>query len=297
MSIPEAQLNTWSKQGSVTQSASTYQGIKTVLDSYLAPYHGRDCTSFLQGSYANDTNIIGRESDVDIVLRSSATYYYDTDWIDDAAKLRLENNKTPAEYTFSDFKSEAFQWLRSNYNTKVSFGNKAIAVEGDGNRRDADVIPCFQYRKYTRYISAYDSSFIEGIVFFANDGAKIINYPKQHLENCTKKHQATNGYFKSMTRVLKNMRNKAVEQKILEEGVAPSYFIEGLLYNAPNNLFRDGYSNTFVRTIRWLDEANRSEFFCANEVYLLLHPTSPVTWRAEKCEAFIRALSTLWNDW
>ena len=131
----------------------------------MPPYYKRDCTSFLQGSYANDTNIVGRESDVDVVLRSNATYYYDTDWIDDAAILRLESNKTPAEYTFADFKAEAFHWVRSNYNTKVTLGNKAISIAGDGNRRDADVIPCFQYRKYRKYNSAYDSSFIEGIVF------------------------------------------------------------------------------------------------------------------------------------
>ena len=100
-----------------------------------------------------------------------------------------------------------------------------------------------------------------------------------------------------MVRVLKNMRNKAVENTILEEGIAPSYFIEGLLYNAPNNLFGNGYGSTFVRTINWLDDAQRSEFLCANEVYLLLHPTSPVTWRAENCGAFIRAMCKLWNNW
>lgn len=297
MSIPEAQLDSWSRQGSVQQSAATYQSIKLVLDNPRAPYSRRSCTSFLQGSYANDTNIIGRDSDVDIVLRSSATYFFDDDNLNAVEKQRFNAETTPATYNFSTFKREVFEWVNASYNTEVKFGNKAISIAGDGNRRDADVIPCFEYRKYIRFNSLNDESYIEGICFFANDGTKIVNYPKQHSDNSTWKHQNTNGYYKPMVRILKNMRNKAIDQGILEEGVAPSYFIEALLYNAPHNLFGNGYANTFASTINWLNKADRSKFICVNEQYLLLHPFSPVTWRAEKCEAFIVAVCKLWNDW
>ena len=37
MAIPEAQLETWSHQGSVTQSSSTYASIKNMLEE--ARYH------------------------------------------------------------------------------------------------------------------------------------------------------------------------------------------------------------------------------------------------------------------
>lgn len=297
MSIPEDQLNSWSQQGSVAQSSDTARSIREHLDSVLSPYAKRDCISFLQGSYANNTNIVGRDSDVDIVLRSKETYYYDTDLINKESTARFERDIVPAEYSLLDLKSEAFSWLHSKYGSKVVFGNKAISISGEGNRRDADVIPCFQYRKFTKFNSFYDNSFIEGIVFFTNDNTKIINYPKQHLESCTRKHQSTNGYFKPMVRVLKNMRNKAIDDRLLVDGIAPSYFVEGLLYNAPNELFGNGYGTTFVKTINWLTSADKSKFVCANEQYFLLHPTSPVTWRAEKCEAFIAALCALWNNW
>jgi hypothetical protein len=55
MAIPEAQLDTWSHQGSVTQSATTYNSIKNILEAKDSPYSGKNFTVFLQGSYGNDT--------------------------------------------------------------------------------------------------------------------------------------------------------------------------------------------------------------------------------------------------
>src|ERR1700693_5857588 len=68
MAIPNTQLETWAKQGSITQSSTTYATIKTALASTDAAYAGKDYKVFLQGSYCNDTNIYA-ESDVDTVLR------------------------------------------------------------------------------------------------------------------------------------------------------------------------------------------------------------------------------------
>lgn len=297
MAIPEAQLDSWSKIGSQTQSAATYQNIKTVLDSPKSPYSQRECLSFLQGSYGNDTNIIGFDSDVDVVLRSNATYYYEDTELDALAKQRFTQSFAPATYDYSTFKAEVFAWLRTNFGSDVSFGKKALGIKGNGTRRDADVLPCFQYRKYLSFTNSYTESFIEGICFFLPDGTKIINYPKKHSENSTSMHQNTLQYYKPMVRILKNMRNKLVADNMLKDGIAPSYFIEGLLYNAPNNLFGNGFGNTFVATINWLDKGDREKYVCVNEQYYLLHPTSTVTWRAENCETFIRAVCNLWNEW
>ena len=68
MTIPESQLETWSHQGSVTQSSATYNTIKNVLKDADTPYAGKSYSVFLQGSYGNDTNIYA-ESDVDIVIK------------------------------------------------------------------------------------------------------------------------------------------------------------------------------------------------------------------------------------
>ena len=68
MPIPEAQLETWSHQGSIQQSSSTYNTVKTALEASDNPYYDKNYSIFLQGSYGNNTNIYS-ESDVDIVIR------------------------------------------------------------------------------------------------------------------------------------------------------------------------------------------------------------------------------------
>lgn len=76
MGIPESQLQTWSSQGSVTQSASTYNTIRNVLLSANVEQAGNDFIVLLQGSYGNDTNICA-ESDVDIVIQLNSTFHSD----------------------------------------------------------------------------------------------------------------------------------------------------------------------------------------------------------------------------
>ena len=76
MSIPESQLETWSHQGSITNSSNTYNAIKNVLELSGTPYSGKSYDVFLQGSYGNDTNVWA-ESDVDIVIRLNDCFYSD----------------------------------------------------------------------------------------------------------------------------------------------------------------------------------------------------------------------------
>ena len=75
MAIPESQLETWSHQGSVAQSAETYDIIQKVLNDTAAPYYSKDFSVFLQGSYGNATNVY-RDSDVDVVIRLNQTVHY-----------------------------------------------------------------------------------------------------------------------------------------------------------------------------------------------------------------------------
>ena len=63
--------------------------------------------------------------------------------------------------------------------------------------------------------------------FFTSSVDRIVNYPKQHSANCTAKHQATSMWFKPMVRILKNMRGKLVDAGAIDDGSAPSYFLEG----------------------------------------------------------------------
>lgn len=296
MAIPEAQLDTWSHQGSVTQSSNTYATIKGVLEAADAPYTDRSHRSFLQGSYGNDTNIWA-DSDVDVVMRLDGTFYRDIEGLPDEEKALYKAAFSAGQYSYNDFKRDVIAQLRKSFGDAVQPGNKAIFVKGSGNRRDVDVLVAAQYRKYTRFRSHNDQSYVEGITFWDAAGHQIINYPKHHSTNCTDKHQGTNQWFKPTVRILKNMRNRMIDDGELADGVAPSYFLEGMLYNVPGNSFGSSYQDTVVSSINWLLKADRDTLMCANRQYRLLHPTSHVTWRAEQFETYLNSVVRYWNAW
>ena len=145
-------------------------------------------------------------------------------------------------------------------------GKKAIFIPTGGGRRDCDVLPAAQYRYYYRFTGMRDQNYTEGICFWLPDGTQIVNFPKQHGDNCTAKHQATNQWFKPTVRIFKNMRNRLVDANQLQDGLAPSYFIEGLLYNVPNDKFGSSYDNTFVEAFNYVVQTDRSNFKCANGI-------------------------------
>jgi hypothetical protein len=101
--ISETQLETWTHVGAAQQSAATYQSIKGVIEHKEAPYSSRQVDSFLQGSYGNDTNVYGGDSDVDIVLRTKACFYYNLDALSEAEKAAFKSvYPAAAQYNTGD---------------------------------------------------------------------------------------------------------------------------------------------------------------------------------------------------
>ena len=296
MAIPESQLETWSHQGSVAQSRDTYATVKRMLEESGSPYYLKSFESFLQGSYGNDTNVY-RDSDVDVVMRLDSTWYHDARLLPRDQYEAFEHAYPgTAEYGLQDFKAQVTAWLSRHFNG-VTAGSKATFIPGSGTRRDCDVLVCARFKYYYRFNSAIDQNYAEGICFFLKDGTQIVNFPKQHADNCTAKHRATNQWFKPTVRVYKNMRNYLVDSNVFRDGVAPSYFIEGMLWNAPADKFGTSYEDTFVATFNHLVNCDRSTFKCANGIHPLLGDGSYVSWPPANCQAFLDALRHLWNSW
>lgn len=296
MSIPESQLETWSHQGSVSQSSSTYQSIKRVLEDSGTPYANKSFEVFLQGSYGNDTNIYA-ESDVDLVIRLDSTYYDDVTNLSKSEQVIYKSQTTSATYGWAQFKDDVVEVLKNAYGSDVSVGDKAIQIAARGSRRKADVIVASQFRNYKTFRSSSDQDYIEGIQFWTLQGIEIINYPKQHSVNLTQKHRDTYSWYKPVVRIFKNMRSKMVDKNIIKPNTAPSYYIEGLIYNVPIEHFGRTYEDTVVNSLNWIITADRDKFVCANEQYYLCHPFSPVTWRTEKRDEFINGAIQLWKNW
>lgn len=288
----DTQLETWTHQGSKAQSASTYQIIKTALEDSSAPFAGRDFEIFLQGSYGNDTNIYA-DSDVDIVIRLTSVYYSDTSALDAYDKAAYDRDFSASTYSWRQFRNEVLSWLRGRFGSDVRDGDKAIYICGNSGRRDADVLVCAEYRRYKSYNSLYGKSFDPGVVFWLPNNSEIVNYPKQHQENSTLKHQMTSNGFKSRVRILKNYRNDMIQRGVLADGVAPSYFIEGLLWNMPPAKFWASHSLTISDFVDWTSSVNSSTLKCANDIHSLVG-AGRTSWSLDDFNRYVRALRSDW---
>lgn len=297
MPIPESQLKTWSHQGSITQSKNTYNTINNVLSAKTTPYANKNFKVFLQGSYGNDTNTYA-ESDVDIVIRLDDTFYSDLTSLTDEEAAAYKSAFRNATYTHAKFKRDVLSELKKQYGTSIKAGNKAIAIEANGSRRKADVIVANQFRHYFKFHSLSGSEYVKGICFWNGKNEQIVNYPNQHSVNLTTKHQNTSKWLKPMVRVFKNIRSRMIDDGLIKEGIAPSYFLEGLLYNVPTAKFNTSYQECIYNTLNWYRQnASKSDLVCANEQYPLLRDGNNNCWTQVNCDTFIEAAVRLWNEW
>lgn len=296
MAIPEADLKTMAAIGAQVTSKETYATVKLALEAEGTGYASKIYNVFLQGSYGNDTNIY-KESDVDVVIRLDSIFTYDLSSLPADQKQAFSAVHGAAPYTHTHFREDVLKALSARFEEHVKPGTKAIVIEPFHNRRKTDVLIATQHRKYARYVSSVDESFVTGISFHKSDGTRVANYPKQHRENLITKNQATNEWFKHIVRIFKNARQKLIEQGEIDSGIAPSYYLEGLLYNVPADKFGTSYDNSMVECINWLFAADRTNFVCANEQYKLLDGNSDVTWNTTDCDAYLNGLVRLWKNW
>jgi hypothetical protein len=298
MPIPESQLETWSHQGAITGSKTTYATVKSALESTTAPYSGKDYQVFLQGSYGNDTNIYA-ESDVDIVIKLNDCFQSDRKALTPMQEAAwASSHKGVVTYSYPDFKTDVLSVLRKAFPNAVTAGDKAFAIKAEGNRRKADVLPCIAYRRYYRFNSLNDQYYAEGICFYDKGGTLISNYPRQHAENLTKKHQSAGLWLKPMVRILKNLRCRLVDEGLIEQGVAPSYYLEGLLYNVPDDRFVNSYADAFVNAINWIQrESDKTKLVTANEQFYLLRDGVKTCWPKADAEKVLNAAIKLWKEW
>jgi len=296
MAIPESQIETWSHQGAIKTSSTTYASIKDNLGAGGTSYASRNFDVFLQGSYGNATNIRA-DSDVDIVMVLTSIFRSDISQLPQEQADAYRRAFSDATYPFSDFKSGVVSQLQTAYgHHSVRIGNKSVKIVASSNRLGADVVVCHQYRYYRNFYSERNQSYDEGILLPTTSGAEIINYPKLHSENCITKHQNTSNFFKPMVRIFKNMRGRLITDGVVTDVLAPSYFIEGLLYNVPDDQFKGNFGDAVCNCINWLFKAERSKFVCPSWKHWLFGDL-PVQWKDDKCVQYLNALVGLWKGW
>ena len=281
MAIPQDKLKSWANQGATVTAKSTHESVRNALAA-SEEIKGIDFEVYLQGSYKNSTNIYG-DSDIDIVVQLNAEFYKDISGIPIEERNLYNLAYNMATYHLGEFKDSVLKTLRGY------FGFSAI-TEGD------------KCRKYDQFIDRNNEIYAEGIRFPTKKGHIIISYPKPHFKNGADKNSEyrTNGWYKPNVRVFKNARSFLINKGIIDKDLASSYFIECLLYNAPDKYFRSNYSDTFVDLVNWLGKSlskgDYQNFLCQSEQSYLFGD-SPEQWDRDKAMVFIIELSELWENW
>lgn len=233
-------------------------------------YTNRKITLFVQGSYANKTNIPS-ESDVDVAVILESTFIGNY-----RSGFSADNyNFSSSTDTVSSLKDDVEKALKQHFNySGVERCDKSIKVVGNTYRVDADVVPAYRYRDYSRDFSFNESNFVGGIEIRPDSGGRIINYPEQHIMSDNAKNKNTKYNFKKCVRIIKNMREIMEENGYIISTNISSFGLESLLWNVDVSEYIR-YPNTLKLT---LDEviiflknntSNYYEYMEANGIKML----------------------------
>ena len=208
--------------------------IRQAVDNHPAL---RSCrlSVFAKGSYANKTNV-KLDSDVDIAVQCHEATYWD-----EAVEKTHQTTPYQGVWTSSKLRTELGAALRAKFPDQVdASGSTAFRIHSSTARVDADVVPCFDY---TYYFASGGSR--DGTMIIKKDGTRLENWPKQQIENGRAKNNRTKKYYKKAVRIMKRAENAMVVAGV--HRAVPSFFVECLVYNCPDEIF---LRSTWTETVR-----------------------------------------------
>ena len=165
----------------------------------------------------------------------------------------------PATYKYAQYKNEVGEALASHFGPRsVTRGNKAFDIRENTYRVDADVIACFEHRRYSP-----DGSYESGVQLVSDRGDPITNWPEQHYQNGVGKNQQTSRRFKRLVRILKRLCIEMEEQGITQARPIPGFLVECLSWNVPNDhLEHDRYRADVRAALAFLFNNTRKDDEC-----------------------------------
>lgn len=192
---------------------------------------GESIEVFGQGSYANDTNV-RLNSDIDINVRYTGGFYFDLPPKTTREDFGLNN---PSTYSLEQFKNDVHSALISKFDRdSVVRKNKCITILGNSYRVETDVVPTWNYRRYSE-----NGNFVWGAKLRADTGQFIVNFPKQHIRNGKQKNSNTHRRFKRLTRIYRKLRYQMIDDGVSVKDSITSFLLECLAWNVPNRIFND----------------------------------------------------------
>lgn len=292
----ELTFSSWAQAPSTTEIEKIERTIKSIKNALnVDDYLKTRSKVYVQGSYRNRVNV-RQDSDVDIgILYTGNTFYPNyPEGMSDSDFGNINGG-----YTYGEFKNEVENALVNYFGRDaVHRGNKAFDLHANTYRIDADVVPVFEHRRYSK-----DGSYICGVQIYPDNGGSIINWPErlyddshwenQHYENGVTKNSNTRRRYKGIVRIIKKLRNTMDNQGIIAANHIPGFLIECLVWNVANENFVGDYWEDDVRrciTYIWSNTKNLEECKEWGEVSALkyLFQGSP-DFKREQAHAFIDA--------
>ena len=278
MSITESALAKWSHHDAGTAFKQAHVPIRDALQAHKGLSQFK-YEVFLQGSYKNDTNL-GGDSDVDVVVRLSSKLKPAVAALS-GEQLQKDGSHKYVHQQWKSFRDEALKAMRARFGKAAKSGRKTLKVPKGKIPADADLVVTVSHRV--------------GIGFYLSDERRwVVSYPQQHYSRGLKKEKAANNRFKRTIRMFKAARNRLVEKKVITKEDAPSYFIECLLYNVPNGMFKQDLAPTYTGILGWVKTAKLKGFVCQSGK-VPLFGRGPEQWTSQKAQAFVKALQGLWD--
>lgn len=284
----EDKFREWAKPPSdaeQTRCDNTIKAIRAAIDA-SSKLNQRNIKVFPQGSYHNNTNV-RRDSDVDVGVVCFDTFF--PDYPDGTDRTTFGNRA--ADYHYDQFKNEVGEALVNYFGSSaVTRGNKAFDIQSSRTGVEADVAAFFEHRRYSK-----SGSYESGVELKADNGKppKVINWPDQHHENGVKKNNDTSRRYKSVVRILKNLRNEMHDQGNASATPIIGFLNECLTWNVPNTRF--GHT-TFYEDVReslaFLYNATKTDQGCSNwgEVSELKYLfNSQQKWKRQQANDFVLA--------
>ena len=293
--IPVHQLVAWSGYPNPRRSVAAHAQIKSALLG-VQWFHGQTVEVYIQGSYRNHVNT-RENSDVDVVAELTSVCEHDVRRMAPWDQSRFWDWIPRSEYGYQEFRDEVHSALAARFGQAVDLHSKAIEVKGTFWRLKVDVLPVLRYKQ----VYAFDGANVcsdDGIAFWTPDRRRVVNWPHHHFNNGVSKNQRTGEHFKPAVRMLKNARAVAMECGIIAEASAPSYFVQGMLWNVPDELYTSDLSSTYQSVVGWLSQNPFvfQQFRCQNGIDPLFG-ASPEQWDLNEAFAVVNSLVRLWNEW
>jgi hypothetical protein len=218
--IPQSAIEKYSRCPSNTTITTA-----RLLQEQLRDLLGNGYETFLQGSYKNDTATRDLD-DVDIVAIRKQTF---------SGSFGTHAASLP-QISWDSIFSAVEQTIRAhpNFTLSVTRGDKCVKVESSLN---VDIVPAV-------VVTTFEDDPIA--IYSWRGGRERPNSPRIHYANNVEKHQRTGERYKPVVRMLKTWaRNHFGES----QEIAPSFYLECLVYNVPDSYFLPDTAERFYRTL------------------------------------------------